>query len=97
MQKLQLFNESSIQETWDGIVSNLMQVVQRKSPLVADVLYRCLLLFIGGSNMLELNMQAFCCPPYGQPSDQRVGRPDFWTVARRAARVTTIGWWSGNF
>ena len=21
--------------------------------------------------MLELNMQAFCCPPYGQPNDQR--------------------------
>ena len=34
-------------------------------------------------------MQAFCCPPYGQPNDQRVGRPGSCTVARRAARVTT--------
>ena len=23
-----------------------------------------------GASMLELNMQAFCCPPYGQPNDQ---------------------------
>ena len=42
-------------------------------------------------SMLELNMQAFCCPPYGQPNDQRVGRPGSCTVARRAARVTTCG------
>ena len=34
-------------------------------------------------------MQAFCCPPYGQPNDQRVGRPGSCTVASRAARVTT--------
>ena len=39
--------------------------------------------------MLELNMQAFSCPPYGQPNDQREGRPGSCTVARRAARVTT--------
>ena len=37
-------------------------------------------------SMLELNMQAFCCPPYGQPNDQRVGRPGSCMVARRAAR-----------
>ena len=43
--------------------------------------------------MLELNVQAFCCPPYGQPNDQRVGRPGSCTVARRAARVTTCGCW----
>ena len=31
-------------------------------------------------------MQAFCCPPYGQPNGQRVGRPGSCTFARRAAR-----------
>ena len=40
---------------------------------------------------LELLMQAFCCPPYGQPNGQRVSRPSSCTVARRAARVTTCG------
>ena len=29
------------------------------------------------NSMLELYMQAFCCPPYGQPNDQRVGRPGY--------------------
>ena len=42
-------------------------------------------------SMLELNMQAFCCPPYGQPNDQQVGRPGSCTVARRAARVIIMG------
>ena len=48
------------------------------------------------ASMLELNMQAFCCPPNGQPNDQRVGRPGSCTVARRAARVTTCGCWGAN-
>ena len=35
-------------------------------------------------------MQAFCCPSYGQPNDQRVGRPGFCTVARRARVLTRV-------
>jgi len=31
-------------------------------------------------------MQVFCCPPYGQPNGQQVGRPDSCTGACRAAR-----------
>ena len=71
-------------------VSCLMAVVTQIKTVSKLLLVRyrhrnlMLQLCLGRAGMLELNMQAFCCPPYGQPNDQRVGRPGC-TVARRAA------------